>query len=143
MLDVLCKLLGIREDQAEDTLRSERCARLTLSRRSLFSAALCTGAAFSFGAPAVQMGLIEFTYIPSYAEWFAAQRTDEIIHNLGYSPKAAYKKLYGAQIEEFKRSIDWSDDGGVRRSHPWHDPKFIEERDAWYRSVPNRWENIS
>lgn len=117
MIDTLCKLLGIREDQADDALRSERCARLTLSRRSLFGAALCTGAAFSFGAPVVEsFGL---AYVPSYAEWFATQRTDAIPCH-GYSPKAEYKKLYGPQIEEFKRSIDWSDAGGLHRGVNWY-----------------------
>lgn len=51
MLDVLCKLLGIREDQAEDALKSERAARHALSRRSFFGAAgmLTAGTVFSFG----------------------------------------------------------------------------------------------
>lgn len=53
MLDALCKLLGIREDQAEDALRSERAAREALTRRSFFgvAGALAAGTAFSFAAP--------------------------------------------------------------------------------------------
>lgn len=53
MIDALCKLLGIREDQAEDALRSERAAREALTRRSFFgvAGALAAGTAFSFAAP--------------------------------------------------------------------------------------------
>lgn len=53
MLDVLSKLLGIREDQAEDVLKSERAARHSLTRRSFFGVAglLTAGTAFSFAAP--------------------------------------------------------------------------------------------
>jgi hypothetical protein len=56
MLDVFCKLLGIRQDQAEDALKSERVARHALSRRTLFgaSAMLATGAVFSFAAPVAE-----------------------------------------------------------------------------------------
>ena len=51
MLDRFAKLLGIRPDQAEDALRSERAAKHVVSRRSFFgaAAALATGAVFSFG----------------------------------------------------------------------------------------------
>lgn len=51
MLDKFAALLGIRPDQAEDALYSERAARHVVSRRSFFGAAgaLATGAAFSFG----------------------------------------------------------------------------------------------
>ena len=51
MLDRFAKLLGIRPDQAEEALRSERAAKHVVSRRSFFGAAgaLATGAIFSFG----------------------------------------------------------------------------------------------
>lgn len=123
MLDVLCKLLGIREDQAEDALRSERCARLTLSRRSLFGAALCTGAAFSFGAPALSP-LQDVWHIPSYAEWLASEPGAGLFH----APRAVYKRIYGAQIEAFKRSIDWSDEGGL---HKPFSREYIARQEAW------------
>lgn len=44
------KMLGIREDQAEDALKSERAAKLMLSRRAFFgvSGALAVGTAFAF-----------------------------------------------------------------------------------------------
>mgnify|MGYP001617055425 CR=1 FL=1 len=52
MLDRFAKLLGIRPDQAEDALHSERAAKHVVSRRSFLGvgAALATGAIFSFGA---------------------------------------------------------------------------------------------
>ena len=46
MLDRFAKLLGIRPDQAEEALRSERAAKHVVSRRSFFGAA----AALSAGA---------------------------------------------------------------------------------------------
>lgn len=60
MLDALCKLLGIREDQAEDALKSERAARHALSRRSFFGAAgmLTTGTVFSFATPSAAAEII-------------------------------------------------------------------------------------
>lgn len=60
MIDALCKLLGIREDQAEDALRSERAARHALSRRSFFgtSALLAAGTAFSFAAPSAAAEIV-------------------------------------------------------------------------------------
>ena len=50
----LSGMLGIREDQAEDALHSERAANLVLSRRSFFgvSGALIAGTAFAFPTPA-------------------------------------------------------------------------------------------
>lgn len=47
------RLLGLRDDQAEDALVSERAARAVLTRRDFFaaSAALASAKAFSFGAP--------------------------------------------------------------------------------------------
>jgi len=50
MLDKFAKLLGVRRDQAEDALQSERAAKLVVSRRSFLGvgAALATGALFSF-----------------------------------------------------------------------------------------------
>lgn len=50
MLDRFAKLLGIRPDQAEDALHSERAAKHVVSRRSFFgaSAALTAGTVFSF-----------------------------------------------------------------------------------------------
>lgn len=49
-LGKLARMLGIRDDQAEDALHNERAARLALSRRSFVGvgAALATGAAFGF-----------------------------------------------------------------------------------------------
>ncbi len=58
MIDVLARLLGIRQDQTEDALKSERAARATLNRRGFLlagasaSAALATGAIWSL--PAVE-----------------------------------------------------------------------------------------
>ena len=45
------KLLGLREEHAEEALRSERVARAVLSRRQFFAAAgaLAAGVAFSEG----------------------------------------------------------------------------------------------
>lgn len=52
MLDKFARLLGIRPDQAEYALQSERAAKLVVSRRSFLGvgAALATGALFSFGS---------------------------------------------------------------------------------------------
>ncbi len=58
MIDALARLLGIRRDQTEDALKSERAARATLNRRGFLlagasaSAALATGAIWSL--PAVE-----------------------------------------------------------------------------------------
>lgn len=50
--DAFAKLIGVRVDQADDALRSERAARATLSRRGFgaVAAALVVGTAFSFAA---------------------------------------------------------------------------------------------
>lgn len=55
MLDRFAKLLGIRHDQAEDALHSERAAKHVVSRRAFFGAgaALATGAIFSFPGQSV------------------------------------------------------------------------------------------
>jgi hypothetical protein len=52
-LSTLARLLGVRQDLAEDALHSERAACAALSRRGLLAAAgaLATGSVFSF-APA-------------------------------------------------------------------------------------------
>lgn len=54
--DVFAKMIGVRSDQADDALRSERAARATLSRRSFgaVAASLVAGTAFSF-APHEEM----------------------------------------------------------------------------------------
>lgn len=54
----LAKLFSVREDQAEDLLRSERAAKLALSRRTFLGAgaALATGAAFGFLPKAPALG---------------------------------------------------------------------------------------
>ena len=53
MLDRFARLLGIRIDQAEDALHSERGAKHVVSRRDFFGAAgaLTAGTVFSFAAP--------------------------------------------------------------------------------------------
>lgn len=50
-LDALARALGVRGDQAEEVLRSERSARARLSRRQLFAGAgaIAAGTAFGFG----------------------------------------------------------------------------------------------
>jgi len=54
MFDALAKMLGIRHDQAEDALKSERAAKATLDRRGFLrfgavaGAALAAGSLFSF-----------------------------------------------------------------------------------------------
>lgn len=52
MMEKFAALLGIRSDQSEDALRSERAAKHVVSRRSFFgvAAALAGGTLFSFGA---------------------------------------------------------------------------------------------
>lgn len=52
-LATLAKLLGVRQDLAEDALHSERAARAVLTRRSLLAAAgaMASGTVFGFGSP--------------------------------------------------------------------------------------------
>lgn len=50
MIDALARLLGIRPDQTEDALRSERAARATLNRRGFLLAGATAGAAIATGA---------------------------------------------------------------------------------------------
>ncbi len=60
MIDALARLLGIRRDQTEDALKSERAARATLNRRGFLlagasaSASLATGAIWSLPSVAVE-----------------------------------------------------------------------------------------
>ena len=63
LLDRFAKLLGIRPDQAEDALRSERAAKHVVSRRSFFgaAAALSAGATvYAFAGEAKADQLAEF-----------------------------------------------------------------------------------
>lgn len=50
MIDALARLLGIRPDQTEDALKSERAARATLNRRGFLLAGATAGAALATGA---------------------------------------------------------------------------------------------
>ena len=52
-LSTLARLLGIRPELAEDAIRSERAAKVALTRRSLMlsAGAMAAGTVFSFGAP--------------------------------------------------------------------------------------------
>jgi len=50
VIDALARLLGIRPDQTEDALRSERAARATLNRRGFLLAGATAGAALATGA---------------------------------------------------------------------------------------------
>ena len=67
MIDALARLLGIRPDQTEDALRSERAARAALNRRGFLlagvtaSAALATGAIWSIPAVAIDEPIIKVT----------------------------------------------------------------------------------
>lgn len=72
MLDKFAKLLGIRTDQAEDALHSERAAKHVVSRRSFFgaSAALTAGTVFSFAVEAEEKK-IEVA-VPEAAKMFLA-----------------------------------------------------------------------
>jgi hypothetical protein len=50
MFDALAKMLGVRRDQAEDAIHSERAARVTLNRRGFLLAGATAGAALATGA---------------------------------------------------------------------------------------------
>lgn len=75
MLDRFAKLLGIRPDQAEDALRSERVAKHVVSRRSFFgaAAALAGGTLFSFGGVDVAEPVVAKNPLLEQLQRFAAE----------------------------------------------------------------------
>ncbi len=78
MIDALARLLGIRRDQTEDALKSERAARATLNRRGFLlagasaSAALAAGTLFSFPGVEVVEQIIQPARIGSRLTTFDA-----------------------------------------------------------------------
>jgi hypothetical protein len=72
-------MLGIRGDQVEDALKSERAARATLSRRGLLAlgasagASLATGTAFSFFEPPA--GIAHPLLMGAAVEWSSLEVT--------------------------------------------------------------------
>ena len=85
MIEVLAKMFGVRVDQAEDAMRSERGYHAALSRRDLFAAggALAAGSVFSFPkhVPMLRIpdsvdGAVRFV---GWQDWFARSwhRPDE------------------------------------------------------------------
>lgn len=71
MLQRFACMLGLRDDQAEDGLESERVAQHVLSRRSFLGAAgaLASGAVFSF--PGIEAADMYEVRLASYPAFFA------------------------------------------------------------------------
>lgn len=84
MLDRFAKLLGIRPDQAEDAIHSERAAKLVVSRRSFLGvgAALATGAIFSFGTgvEVVRRGSMLTSFDAVLKEIYSDDRIERLVY---------------------------------------------------------------
>jgi hypothetical protein len=102
----LSSLLGVREDQAEDVLKSEASARASLSRRGLFQAAgaVAAGTLF-FDVPALGPLGIE-ARLPDHPPFFGVNRVPLVSFNDMMKKLYPIKRSCGPNEEAMRIAIE-------------------------------------